>query len=166
MRNSLKFGFAVAALALGVAPQAQAQTSGNINATVTVLSALTLTGTPLAFGNIAPTQNKTVAVTDAGAGRFAIKGSNSAAVTFSLTTLPANFGAGSNITIGSWTGYHNSTASASSGGTAFTPSAGYSGSYTLNATGDYYVYLGASIAATAAPVGSYTATVSASVIYN
>ena len=67
-----------AGLSLGAAT-AEAQNSANIQATATVLSAVTVTaGQNLAFGNVTPGVNKTVAIADAGAGRFDVtKAANS-----------------------------------------------------------------------------------------
>jgi hypothetical protein len=166
MRNTLKFGIALAVMAIGAAPQMQAQTAGTINATVTVLSALSFTTQrDLAFGNIAPTQTKTVAVTDAAAGLFEISGANSSAVTFSITgSLPTTLGTG--LALGSWTGYRNAANDATAGGAAYTPANGYSQSLTLSATGKYYFFLGATLTATGATPGSYSAPINVSVIYN
>jgi hypothetical protein len=166
MRSSLKLGLALAVLSIGTTTQVQAQTSGQIQATVNVLTALSMTPTNLQFGNIAPTQTKTVDVTSANAGRFQINGAPGASVSFSFTSLPANFGATSNITLGSWTGYSNSTASASAGGTSFTPTSSYSESVTLNGTGNHYFYVGATLNAAGAPTGTHNATIAASVVYN
>ena len=63
--------------------------SASIQATATVLSAITVTGTNLAFGNVTPGVNKTVAITDAGAGLFTV--TKAAATSVALTfTLPTN----------------------------------------------------------------------------
>ena len=59
MRRTLWLALAVAAVAAG---SAQAQgTTGSINATASVVAALSVNGTDLAFGNVAPTSFKTIA---------------------------------------------------------------------------------------------------------
>ena len=109
-----------AGLSVGAAT-AEAQTSASIQATATVLSALTVAaGQDLQFGNVTPGVNKTVAIADAGAGRFDItKGANSG-VTLSFT-LPTDLSDGTNLMpIGTWTGGWN-TSQTPTGATAFTP---------------------------------------------
>ena len=73
-----------------------------------MLSAITVaTGTNLPFGNVTPGVNKTVAITDAGAGQFTV--TKAAATSVALTfTLPANLTVGANnLPIGTWTGGWN-----------------------------------------------------------
>ena len=84
--------------------------STTIQATANVLSAITVTGTNLAFGNVTPGVTKTVAITDAGAGQFVV--TKAAATSVALTfTLPTNLtNGGNNLPIGTWTGGWNNTA--------------------------------------------------------
>jgi len=153
-----------AGLSVGVAT-AEAQTSATIQATATVLSAITVTGgTDLAFGNVTPGVNKTVAIADAGAGRFDITKAAASGVTLSFT-LPTDLTSGPNtLPIGSWTGGWNTTATPA-GATVFTPSA--AGTNTAVTAGtELHVYVGATVSPPAAqPAGSYSGDVTMSVVY-
>lgn len=158
MRRSLMLAFALVAAAAG---SAQAQgTTGTINATATVVAALTVSGTNLAFGNIAPTSFKTVA--PAAGGTFTVAGAASQPVSVSFG-LPTTLGVAS-VAIGSWNGLSN-TANATAGAAALTPSA-VAQTLTLSGTGNLYVWIGATVTTTAAPVASYTAPVTMTVVYN
>jgi hypothetical protein len=153
-----------AALSLGAAA-AEAQTSANIQATATVLSAVTVSGgNDLQFGNVTPGVNKTVAVADAGAGRFDVtKGANQG-VTLAFT-LPANLtSGGNNLPIGTWTGGWNTT-NTPAGATSFTPSAGGANTAVTAAT-TLFVFVGATVSPAAAQAaGSYSGTVTMSAVY-
>jgi hypothetical protein len=147
------------------AATAEAQTSATIQATATVLSAITVAaGNDLQFGNVTPGVNKTVAIADAGAGRFDVtKGVNSG-VTLSFT-LPTDLSDGTNnLPIGTWTGGWNTTPTPA-GATAFTPSA--AGTNTAVTAGTaIHVYVGATVSPAAAqPAGAYTGDVTMSVVY-
>lgn len=156
--------FLAAGLVVG-AGTAEAQTSASIQATATVLSALTVTaGNDLQFGNVTPGVNKTVAITDAGAGTFNVtKGANST-VTLSFT-LPTNLASGTDVLpIGSWTGGWNTTATPA-GATSFTPSAAGTNT-TVTAETGLSVFVGATVSPAAAqPAGSYSGNVTMSVVY-
>jgi hypothetical protein len=149
-------------LSLGVA-SANAQSS-NIQATATVLSAISVTGTNLAFGNVTPGVNKTIAITDAGAGKYAVTKAASSSVSLAFT-LPANLTNGANtLPIGTWTGGYNNTADVPGGATAFTPSA----TPTVVPTGgaNLWVYVGATVSPGAAQAAlTYTGTVTMSIAY-
>lgn len=164
MRNSLKLSLAFAA-ALGITSTAQAQTSQSINATATVLSAITILGTDLAFGNIAPTQVKTIA--PAAGGTFVVSGSASSLVTVSVTSLPTTFTGAPELTLGSWTGLRHDANNAGAA-SAFVPAVGFSTAATLSATGQYYLWIGATLTAAAATPGSYTSAspITVQVVYN
>lgn len=153
-----------AAISLGAAT-AEAQTSANIQATATVLSALTVTGaTNLQFGNVTPGVNKTIAIADAGAGRFDVVKAANQGVTLSFT-LPTDLSDGTNnLPIGSWTGGWNTSATPA-GATTFTPSAG--GTNTAATAGTTLsVYVGATVSpAGGQPAGAYSGTVTMSAIY-
>jgi hypothetical protein len=158
MRHSLKVALTLmTALAANVAT-AEAQ-SGSINATATVLSALSVTGTDLAFGNVAPTQVK--AVTAASGGTFQVTGSNSASVNLAFT-LPATLGV--NVSVGTWTGLSNTVNNAGTA-VALTVS-GTPQTRTLSGTGSLYLWIGATLTTAAATPGSYTAPVTLTVTYN
>jgi hypothetical protein len=124
-----------------------------------VLSALSVTGTDLAFGNVAPTQTKAVAA--ASGGTFTVTGSNSAPVSVGFT-LPATLGA--NVNIGTWTGLSN-TINNSGTASALTVS-GAAQSRTLSASGSLYIWIGATLSTAAATPGSYSAPVTLTVSYN
>ncbi|HWB40571.1 MAG TPA: DUF4402 domain-containing protein [Gemmatimonadales bacterium] len=165
MRTATVLSAALAAAFSFGAVTAEAQTSANINATATVLSAVTVTGAnDLQFGNVTPGVNKTVAIADAGAGRFDVVKAANQGVTLAFT-LPANLTAGANnLPIGTWTGGWN-TANTPAGATAFTPSAG--GSNTAATAGTtLFVFVGATVSPAAAqPAGSYSGTVTMSAVY-
>jgi hypothetical protein len=158
MRRSLSLVVALAAVAAG-SVNAQG-TSGSINATASVVAALSISGTDLAFGNIAPSSFKTVA--PATGGTFHVTGATSQPVSVSFT-LPATLGNAA-VAIGSWTGLSN-TANTSAGASALTPSASAQ-TLSLSGTGDLYLWVGGTVTTTAAPVGSYTAPVTLTVVYN
>jgi hypothetical protein len=158
MRRSLSL---VVALAAVVAGSASAQgTSGSINATASVVAALSVTGADLVFGNVAPTSFKTIA--PAAGGTFTVTGAASQPVSVSFT-LPVNLGNAA-VAIGSWTGLSNTT-STTAGASAITPSAGAQ-TLSMSGTGNLYLWVGATVTTTAAPVGSYTAPVTLTVVYN
>ncbi len=150
-----------AALSVGAA-SLQAQ-SGSINATATVLSAITVAnGNNLQFGNVTPGVNKTVAITDAGAGRFDVTKAAASAVAFTFT-LPANLTVGANnLPIGTWTGGWN-TSNSPVGATGFTPSAAPT---STGSVGNIWVFVGATVTPGGAqPAGVYTGTVTMQVAY-
>lgn len=149
-------------MSLGTA-SLQAQ-SATIQATATVLSAITVTGTNLAFGNVTPGVNKTVLITDAGAGQFTV--TKAAATSVALTfTLPTNLTFGvNNLPIGTWTAGWNNTANNAAGATGFTPSAAAT---TVPSGGaNLWVWVGGTVSPAAAQAaGAYTGNVSMQVVY-
>jgi hypothetical protein len=161
---------ALLAMATAGATAASAQ-SANINATANVLQPLTVTGTNnLAFGNVYPGVNKSIAYSDAtNAGKFSVTGYGGAQVSVGFT-LPTtlNGPSSSTLPIDSWTGYYNTTNSATSGGSTFTPSASVvttnlSGS---GGTGSLFVFVGARVSPTGTQTaGAYTNTVTMTVAY-
>jgi hypothetical protein len=155
----LAAGFSLGAGAL------EAQTSANIQATATVLSAITVAaGNDLQFGNVTPGVNKTTAIADAGAGRFDVTKAANQGVTLAFT-LPTDLTDGTNnLPIGTWTGGWNTSATPA-GATAFTPSAAGTNTTATAGTG-IFVYVGATVSPAAAQVaGSYSGTVTMSVVY-
>ncbi len=159
MRYSLKLALVIAVAGMSGVSTARAQTSGSINATATVLSALSVTGTNLAFGNVAPTQTKTIGA-PAG-GTFTVAGAASAPVAVSFT-LPTTLG--TNVAVGTWTGLSN-TLNNSGTAAALTVSATPQ-SLAIGAGGNLYVWVGATLTTTAATPGSYSAPVTLTVVYN
>jgi hypothetical protein len=113
---------------------------------------------------VTPGVNKTIAIEDAGAGRFDVVKAANEGVTLSFT-LPTNLtDGGNNLPIGSWTGGWNTTATPA-GATGFTPSAGGANTAATAGTG-IFVYVGATVSPPAAqPAGSYAGTVTMSVVY-
>lgn len=153
MRTPLSLVLGLTAAVVLAAP-VQAQTSGSIAAKANVLASFTVTGTDLDFGNIAQTQTKTVAPADATAGKFTLHGSNNANVILQFTALPANVGNAA-LPLSAWSALRNS-ANSTAGATALVPTVGSNVNTTLSASGDYYVWVGATLTATAAPVGAAT----------
>jgi hypothetical protein len=154
----------VAALTLVGFGTLAAQNNASITVSANVQTPITVTAANnLDFGNVFPGVNKSVAVTDAAAGRFNVTGQASAPVSLSFV-LPANLSAGANLLpIGNWTGNHNTSAAPT--GTSFTPSAGATAA-TLSATGLLFVYVGAQVTpAVSQPAGNYTGTVQMTVVY-
>jgi hypothetical protein len=155
---------ALTAVTLSVGAGSVHAQSATIQATATVLSAITVTGTNLAFGNVTPGVNKTVAITDAGAGQFVV--TKAAATSVALTfTLPTNLTVGvNNLPIATWTGGWNNTANNAAAATGFTPSAAAT---TVPSGGaSLWVWVGATVSPAAAQVaGSYTGNVTMQVVY-
>jgi hypothetical protein len=149
-------------LSLGAAT-ANAQSS-NIQATATVLTAITVTGTDLAFGNVTPGVNKTIAITDAGTGKFTVTKAAASSVSLSFT-LPTNLvSGGNNLPIGTWTGGFNNTADVPASATTFTPSA--TPTVVPSGGASLWVYVGATVSPGAAQAaGSYAGTVTMSIAY-
>jgi hypothetical protein len=165
MRNS-KLSLAVLALVIG-ASAVQAQTnSGTIAATATVLTPINVTSVqPLAFGNVFPGVNKSVAATDlTNAGRLDVTGQVNAPVTLSFT-LPATLSSGTNtMPIDSYTGMRADNSAQTVGAALFSP--GPSNSATLSPTGTMFVWVGARVVpATNQAQGVYTANVTMTVVY-
>ena len=154
---------AIAALVVSIAAPAQAQ-SNSVAATADVVTPLTVNSlAPLAFGNVYPGVAKTVAPADAAAGKLSIAGYAGAQVAISFT-LPTTLSSGANtLPVGSWSGVHNVTNSAS--GTAFTPATTATNA-TLSGTGGLWVFLGAQVSPSATQIaGSYSSTVTMNVAY-
>jgi hypothetical protein len=143
----------------------QAQNSASASVTATVQQPITVTkNNDLSFGAVFPGVNKSIAVTAGGAAKFTVSGQASTQVNLSFT-LPATIASGgNNLTINTWTGHYN-TLDAPTGGTSFTPSTSAT-TATLHTDGSLYVYVGATAAPTAAQVaGSYSGTMTMTVVY-
>jgi hypothetical protein len=165
MRTATVLSAIVAAgLTVGAAT-AEAQTSASIQATATVLSALTVAaGNNLQFGNVTPGANKTVAIADAGAGRFDVTKVANSAVVLSFT-LPTDLDSGTDLLpIGTWTGGWNPTQTPA-GASVFTPSAAGTNTGVVAGTA-IHVYVGATVSPAAAQAaGTYSGTVTMSAVY-
>jgi hypothetical protein len=165
MRTASKLSLAVLALTLVGTTVAQAQgVSNTITATALVQTPLTVTGTTtLDFGNVFPGVNKTIAPTDATAGKFTVGGQPAAQVTVAFT-LPANLAGPASLAIANWTGGYD-TDNTQPSQTALTPTA----TTTTNleaTTGALYVWLGAQVQPTVGQLaGTYTALVTMTVAY-
>lgn len=161
----MRKAFLLSAALLAAPAVAQAQVSGNISAQATVLQPLVVTGAnTLDFGNVFPGVNKSVAVTDATAGRFDVTGVASSNVELTFT-LPANLSDGgvNTMPITAWTGNHNGTNSPT--GTGFTPS-GAATAAALSGAGALFVFVGATVQPAGAQVaGLYTGQVDLTVSY-
>src|SRR5688500_19782738 len=108
MRTSLKSALVLAAAAAFAAP-ARAQITDDIDATATVLQALTVTGdAALAFGNIAPSQVKTVAAGNPSGGHFSIRGAPGSSGSFGFNCLPASLQM-AGPALPPWPGLHRSS---------------------------------------------------------
>lgn len=165
MRTAMKSTIAAAMLLTLGAFTVQAQTnSGSITATATVQTPINVSGAVnLDFGSVFPGLNKSVAVTDATAGRFDVTGQASAPVSMTFV-LPANLVSGGNLLpIGTFTGNWNTTNAPT--GTGFTPSAAATAA-TLSGTGALFVFVGATVSPVVnQPAGVYNGTVQMTVVY-
>ena len=136
-----------------------AQTS-SIPLTGTVLTAITVTGTDLAFGSVLATQTKTVA--PAAGGRFTLTMQANSPMTLTYG-LPSSLGP--NVSIGSWTalsGYTNNIVAATPVTTI-----GTTGTQTASSpTGEMYVWIGAQLSTTGAAAGTYSAPITLTVTYD
>lgn len=154
MRTSIALALAAAAV---LTVPAQAQNSADINATATVLSSINVNGTDLAFGNVAQSQVKTVTPDGTGAGTFTIGGAASTPIVLNFSSLPADVG-DAGLPLSAWqymAADVNSTASLSPA--AASVGATFNG--TTNASGAYYVWIGATVSAGGSVTpGSYTST--------
>jgi len=168
MKTALRTTLAAIALIGTTAVGIEAQTnSASIQATATVQQPINVTGAAdLAFGNVFPGVNATVAVTAGGAGRWNVTGQAVAPVQLTFG-LPATLsdGGSNTLPIATFTGHWNNTAASPSGGTNFTPSAAPTSS-TLGAAGELYVYIGATVSpATNQAAGVYSGSLSMTVVY-
>lgn len=154
---------------LAAAASSAAAQSANINVTANVYQALTVSGArDLAFGNVFPGVNKTVALADGTSGRFDITGQSGATVSLNFS-LPnsGNYITGpssAQLALNSWTACW-STSNSASGCTSFSASGGTSGG-AFGSGSTLFVFLGATAAPTAAQAaGSYSGQVTLTVAY-
>ena len=145
--------------------QLHAQNSANASVSADVQQPLAVTKTnDLAFGSVFPGLNKTVAVSDAGAAAFTVLGQAGASVNLTFSTPTSLASAGNTLTIGSWAARRN-TSNSSASGTDFTPSASAT-SATIGGSGGLYVFVGATVQPTSGQVaGTYTGTLTLTVVY-
>ena len=144
---------------------ARAQNSASASVTADVQQPLAVTKTnDLAFGSVFPGLTKTVAVTDASAAAFTVLGQAGASVNLTFSTPTTLASGGNSLTIGTWTARRN-TSSSSASGTDFTPSATAT-SAAIGGGGGLYVFVGATVQPTTGQVaGSYSGTLTLTVVY-
>ena len=155
LRHLAAFALLAAAPFRGGAAQ-----SGSAQMTGTVMTAITITGSDLRFGNILRTQTKTVA--PAAGGRFVVTMAANTPVTISYV-VPASLGP--NVTLSSWTALYNVINDPASA--LFVPLLANSGSYvTSTPTGGMYIWLGATVTTLNAAVGNYSQPIRLTLTYN
>jgi hypothetical protein len=148
----------------GVVGQAQTNNAG-IQASAVVQTPINVAGArDLAFGNAFPGVDKAIPVTDPNSGRWDVTGQASANVQLTFA-LPATLSDGTNtMPIGTYSAHHN-TSNSPSGGSSFTPSAAPTNAV-LSAGGALWVFIGATVSpATNQPAGTYSGTLSMTVVY-
>lgn len=162
-------GFRTAAALSGMlalpASRAEAQaTSASVLAEVQRPISTTKTS-DLDFEQVFPGIDKSVAVTSSKAAKFTILAQASSTINLTFA-LPANITSGGhNLPIASWTARYNSS-STPTGGTDFTPSASIT-PVTVAAGGEVYLFIGATAQPTYAQAsGSYSGTLTLTVVYN
>ncbi len=137
-----------------------AQTSAATAMTGTVLTAITVSGSDLAFGRLLRTQTKRVAA-PAG-GRFTITMASSTPVTINYA-LPSALGA--NVVLSAWQLLSNTLNDAANAQQVATPA--NNGSFTASTpTGTLYLWVGATVATTNAAIGTYSQPITLTVTYN
>jgi hypothetical protein len=163
--RSLVVGWAATLAVLSLPAAAAAQNSASANVTADVQQPITvIKANDLTFGTVFPGVNKSIAVTSSSAAAFSIAGQASANVSLTFT-LPATIGSGGNtLPLASWVARRNTTNSSASG-TDFTPSSSAT-SATLHTDGNLYVFVGATAQpAVGQAAGSYTGTMTMTVVY-
>jgi uncharacterized protein DUF4402 len=147
------------------AAAAQAQNNASATVTATVQQPITVTkNNDLSFGSVLPGIDKSIAVTAGGAAKFTVAGQASTPVNLTFTIPATITSSGNNLALANWTG-HYATTDVTSGGTTFTPSASAT-SATLSGSGALYVYVGATAQPTSSqPAGSYTGSMTMTVVY-
>lgn len=165
MNKLMQLSLALVALVAGIATAAAAQSnSGSITATAVVQQPINVVGAAnMSFGNVFPGVNKTVLLTDAGAGRYDVTGQATAAVNLAFTALPTNLtSSGNNLPVAFSAGYNGTNSAA--GATSFAPGSGAATS--LSGTGALFVFLGGTVTPAVNQVaGTYTGTVTLQVTY-
>ena len=148
------------ALALAATAGTAAAQSASTTMTGTVLTAISITGTDLRFGNVMASQTKTVP--PAAGGRFDITLAANAPVSVTYT-LPSSLGP--QVGIGDWVALYHTVNDPNSAQVVPLPTS----SGTFNAaspTGQMYFWLGADVTTTNAAPGSYSAPITFTLTYN
>ncbi len=142
-----------------------AQNSANASVSANVQQPLAVSKTnDLAFGSVFPGLNKTIGVTDASAAAFTVQGQAGASVDLTFSTPTTLASGGNTLSIGTWTARRN-TSNSSAAGTDFTPNSSATAA-TLSVGGALYVFVGATVNPTTGQVaGTYTGTLTLTVVY-
>lgn len=142
-----------------------AQNSASANVTATVQQPITVTkNNDLSFGSVFPGLDKSIAVTAGGAAKFTVSGQASTPVNLTFTLPSAITSGGNSMTVGTWMGHYSGT-DQTTGGTAFTPSASATAA-TLSGTGALFVYIGGTVQPTVSQAsGSYSGSLTMTVVY-
>ena len=167
MNSTLKKVLVVAVLGAAVlAPATARAQSAQIGARASVQQALTISAVDsLLLGAVFPNTTRAVLPSDAASGSFSLAGAANAEVTLTFT-LPANLTSGANnlpISFGGAAGGYN-VANSRAGLTTFNP-ASVQTTRLNNATGNLYVFIGASVSPVAQPAGTYTGAITLATAY-
>lgn len=166
MKTAMRMTATVLTLGLlGVATAEAQSNNASISATALVQAPISVTaGRDLAFGNVFPGLNSTVAVTDPNSGRWDVTGQMGASVQLTFG-LPATLSGPTTMPIATYTAHWNQSNSPV-GGTDFTPSAAPTNAQLDPVTGQLYVFIGATVSPAAnQPAGLYGGTLSMTVVY-
>ncbi len=163
MKTAAKLSLLALGLVVFGTVSAQAQNNASINATASVQSPIVVSaGADLAFANVFPGVNKTIA--PAAGGTFTVTGQATTPVTMQWS-LPINLISGGNtLPIGSWAGLFN-TVNVTGSATGFVPAASVAGA-TLSGTGQLFIWVGAQVTPSVSQAaGAYAGTITLTVIY-
>jgi hypothetical protein len=157
----MRLCFAVlATMTLTASAGAASAQSGSATMTGTVLTAISITGTDLRFGNVMATQTKVVP--PATGGRFDITLAANAPVSVTYT-LPSSLGP--QVAIGAWAALYHTVNDPNSA--LLVPLPTTTGTFnTSSPTGQMYFWLGAAVTTTNAVPGSYSAPITFTLTYN
>lgn len=168
MKNTLKNGLVVLAVlgAATLAPATARAQSAQIGARASVQQALTISAVDsLLLGAVFPNTTRAVLPSDAASGSFSLAGAANAEVTLTFT-LPAGLTSGPDnlpISFGASSGGYN-VANSRAGLTTFNP-ASVQTTRLNGATGNLYVFIGASVSPTTQPAGNYTGAITLATAY-
>jgi hypothetical protein len=155
-------------LALPGVAAAQASATATVTATASVNAAITVTNTKtLSFGAVTQNEVKTVAATDPSAGQLVFTGTPSSPASVTFMSIPTTLvgPGGAQLRIDTFSGYFN-TVNTASGGTSFVPSPVAQAAGVSSATGQLYIFFGATVRPTSEqPTGAYSATIVMQVAY-
>lgn len=148
--------------------RAQASATGTVTATASVNAAIVVSSTrTLTFGAVTQNTAKTISATDPNAGQLVFSGAPSSPASVTFTSIPSALTGpgGASLPIDNFSGYFN-TSNTPAGGTAFTPSPVAQAAGVSSATGQLYIFFGATVhPSVEQPTGAYTATIVMQVAY-